>query len=309
MKQLIDFNDPVVVLTLKELLKDRTTKKNIIWATDTYEHLGDEYSAKRHMSEKFLYSRDASLFQPRILRSEEEQKNRTKAKGEVFTPSWICNKMNNYVDEDWFGYKNVFNEETNEGWITKEDPIAFPKGKTWKHYVDSRRLEITCGEAPFLVSRYDTSTGQIIIPTKNRIGILDRKLRVVGENAKSEDEWIKWALRSLESCYGYEYQGDSLLIARINMLLSFDEYHREIWSSDLENKVLLRAARIISWNLWQMDGLKGTIPMGSLYQPFVQMTLFNFDDEPEEQAMPCKIYDWRRDNSIRFMDLKNDMKR
>lgn len=309
MKQLIDFNDPIVVLTLKELLKDRTTKKNIIWATDTYEHLGDEYSAKRHMSEKFLYGRDASLFQPRILRSEEEQKNRTKAKGEVFTPSWICNKMNNYVDEDWFGYKNVFNEETNEGWITNEDPITFPKGKTWKHYVDSRRLEITCGEAPFLVSRYDTSTGQIIIPTKNRIGILDRKLRVVGENAKSEDEWIKWALRSLESCYGYEYQGDSLLIARINMLLSFDEYHREIWSSDLENKILLRAARIISWNLWQMDGLKGTIPMGSLYQPFMQMTLFNFDDEPEEQAIPCKIYDWRRDNSIRFMDLKNDMKR
>ena len=55
------------------------------------------------------------------------------------------------------------------------------------------RLEITCGEAPFLASRYDTTTGEVI-PIPERIGILDRKLRIVTENAGTQpDEWLKYA--------------------------------------------------------------------------------------------------------------------
>ena len=42
-------------------------------------------------------------------------------------------------------------------------------------------MEITCGEAPYLVSRYDVVKGEII-PVEDRIGILDRKLRVINEN-------------------------------------------------------------------------------------------------------------------------------
>lgn len=304
-KKLIDFNEYSIVLTLKTLLKDRTTQKNIIWATDTYEYLGNEYTAKNQISETFFIGRNASEFQPRIHKSLDQQKERTKSKAEVFTPSWICNKMNNYCDEDWFGRKDVFNKEIENGWIPNEEQICFPEGKTWKQYVDSRRLEITCGEGPFLVSRYDPSTGEMLIPTKRRIGILDRKLRIINENASDEEEWIQWAIRALESCYGYEYQGDSLLIARINMLLSLEEYHRETWYTDLDDKVLLKAAKIISWNLWQMDGLKGTIPMGSLYKPFVEVSLFDlFDEEPEEDPQPCKIYDWRAKESMLYVDLK-----
>ncbi|MCR4947448.1 MAG: hypothetical protein K5929_10945 [Lachnospiraceae bacterium] len=69
--------------------------------------------------------------------------------------------------------------------------IDFKKPTDWKKYVDSRRLEITCGEAPYLVSRYDVETGEYI-PIPKRIGILDRKLRVVNENAVDEKEWLKW---------------------------------------------------------------------------------------------------------------------
>ena len=47
----------------------------------------------------------------------------------------------------------------------------------------SKRLEITCGEAPYIASRYDTVSGEPI-EIKRRIGILDRKLRVVTENAE-----------------------------------------------------------------------------------------------------------------------------
>ena len=83
--------------------------------------------------------------------------------------------------------------------------------------MDVKRLEITCGEAPYLVSRYDTVTGRTI-PISERVGLLDRKLRVVHENTGTEAEWKKWARRAVESVYGYEFQGDNLLLARENNL-------------------------------------------------------------------------------------------
>lgn len=80
-------------------------------------------------------------------------------------------------------------------------------------YVDAKRLEITCGEAPYLISRYDTTTGKLI-PINERIGLFDRKMRVINENCNDKDTWIKWSIRALKSVYGYEFQGDSVLIAR-----------------------------------------------------------------------------------------------
>ena len=65
-------------------------------------------------------------------------------------------------------------------WDITQERILFPPNKTWKQYIDSRRLEITCGEAPYIASRYDASTGEAI-PIKDRIGILDRKLRIINE--------------------------------------------------------------------------------------------------------------------------------
>lgn len=152
--------------------------------------------------------------------------------------------------------------------------------------MDSRRLEITCGEAPYLVSRYDTTTGGLIVPPINRIGFLDRKLRVVNENTITEEEWLKWAERAIQSYYGYEYQGDNLLIARINVLLSFYEYFIERWKHELEKKTLNRIANIISWNIWQMDGLKDTVPLGKPYEENQQMTLFGFLEYEENNTQP-----------------------
>lgn len=118
--------------------------------------------------------------------------------------------------------ENVFNVENEDHtWTATKEQIEFPAHKTWKEYVDSRRLEITCGEAPYLVSRYDVSTSELIDSIEQRIGQLDRKLRVVNENASDYNEWVKWAIRAFEASYGYEYQGDNLLIARVNLLLTF----------------------------------------------------------------------------------------
>ena len=47
------------------------------------------------------------------------------------------------------------------------------------------------------------------IPINCRIGILDRKLRVVNENTDTEEDWMNWCIRAFQSVYGYEFQGDN----------------------------------------------------------------------------------------------------
>ena len=307
MQNLIDLRNYPVHSTIDILLKDKTTKRNIVWATDSYEALGIGYEKSSQLSKELLFAEDYSdVIQPRILKAAEEQQNRTRNKGEVFTPAWLCCQMNNYLDEEWFGRPDVFCRMDNQNWVTTEERIAFPEGKTWQQYVDSRRMEITCGEAPFIVSRYDTSTGDVILPLKHRIGLLDRKLRVVGENAADEEEWLKWALRAVQSVYGYEFQGDNLLIARINVLMTYTDYLEEQLSRQATKQELNKVANVIAWNIWQMDGLKGTVPHVVENDQPSQLSLFETDNEAVEVEVPCRIYDWRKDKSLEYNSLRRD---
>lgn len=309
-EKLIDITSNLIAPFLDLLLIDKSTQKNIIWATDTYEELGDGFTDKEQMRANALLRRP-DLIRPRIQKSQEAQAQRTRKKAEVFTPAWLCNRMNNYCDDDWFGRSGVFNTENDDRtWTVSEEAITFPKKKKWQHYVDSRRLEITCGEAPYLVSRYDVSTGALIVPTNRRIGILDRKLRIVNENTDTYEEWLKWTIRAFEASYGYEYQGDNVLIARINLLLTFADYYEERWEQQPEDKLLQQIANKIVWNIWQMDGLKNTVPLGKPYEKYCPMTLFDMfeempsSDEDELEAVPCRIFNWRSKTSLRFMDIK-----
>lgn len=308
MDKLIDFSSYPVRVALNVLLQDKSTKKNIIWATDPPEALLSNITDKSQIMPEQVIQAAEHTIQPRITKVAEDQFERTKKKGEVFTPAWICNLMNNQCDEEWFSRKDVFNVPVGQSWTVTPPPVIFPKKKTWKHYVDSRRLEITCGEAPYLVSRYDASTGEYISPY-HRIGILDRKIRVVNENTETFEDWFKWVLRSFQSVYGYEYQGDNLLIARVNLLLTFTEYYTERWRKDPEPKEILKIANVIAWNLWQMDGLKDTVPFGKPYEEFKQLSLFGMfaeEESSEAEAVPCRIYDWRKDNSMLFMNIKKE---
>jgi hypothetical protein len=313
MSDLLDLKSHPVSVTLGTLLKDRTTNKNIIFATDAY----DGISFETNITKEILFDNSVDI-RPRIEKSLEEQSQRKRKKAEVFTPSWICNKMNNHCDEVWFGYERVFNYETDRDWLIMDDKIAFPDGKNWKDYVDSKRLEITCGEAPYLVSRYDAVTGEII-PIQRRIGILDRKLRVINENVMTRKTWNHWVYRAFESVYGYEYQGDNLLIARINLLETFCDYTLERWQKEPTDAMLKRVANIISWNLWQMDGIKGVVPFKESdfdverIEESHQMTIFEYygmlDGAPEsKEKQPemhdCKIYDWRDNKEILYRGMK-----
>lgn len=311
MDKLIDMNVYPVSKNLKALLKDKTTKKNIIFATSVYSSQGTPIKETEQMTEEILKGFAQCEIQPRVLKNKEQQQERTRAKAEVFTPSWICNKMNNHCDEEWFGKKNVFNTEQGQEWRLNTEKIEFDTEDDWKKYVDSKRLEITCGEAPYIVSRYDAATGEII-EIKRRIGILDRKLRVVNENTDNETEWFKWVLRAYQSVYGYEFQGDNLLIARINLLITFVDYMQDRWNRVPTEAELRKVVNVIVWNFWQMDGITGMIPFGKNKEEYHQFNLFDFvvadeldsQDTEEPEEVYCRIYDWRSDKSLTYKSMK-----
>lgn len=306
MTELIQINQYPVSDVLSLLLKDKTTGDNIIFATDTYSNYG--YTERDCMSDIAVIGFSSCDIQPRVLKAQAAQNERTRKKAEVFTPTWICNLMNNHIDNEWFGCENIFNRQQEREWKETTEKISFPKNKNWKKYVDSRRLEITCGEAPYIVSRYDATTGELI-PIESRIGLLDRKLRIVGENTETEEEWLKWAVRAFQSVYGYEFQGDNLLIARINLLVTFCDYLYAKWQRKATKEELRKIANVISWNIWQMDGLSDTIPF-SKKEDYVQMSFLEKEaDKRKDQPLFCKVQDWRGKYSVILKNLKEKDKR
>lgn len=296
---------------LSILLKDRTTGKNIIWATDDYIQLGEIYKAENEISLNTINGGNEKFIRPRITKSYEKQNSRTREKAEIFTPSWVCNQQNNLVDEEWFGRKHVFNIAEDKSWITNNEKIEFPntKNKTWQNYIDARRLEITCGEAPYLVSRYDTVTGEII-NLKARIGLLDRKMRVVNENTNNEKEWFKWTERAFQSIYGFEFQGDNLLLARENILCTFIDNIKYKLEREPTLNELKRIATIISWNIWQMDGLIFSVPLSENREEYEQISLFDRFEDSSKKLEPkyCKIKNWRSSIIIEYRSMMEERK-
>ena len=301
------------------LLRDQTTQKNIFWATDNYEHFGDSYRFNSEILPELITGEKGNVIMPRVHKDKILQLSRSKEMAEVFTPSWICNAQNNLVDNSWFGKDGVFNKEIllkngTKSWETVKEKIVFPKGKTWLDYVRDTRLEISCGEAPYLVSRYDTTTGEFI-QIENRIGILDRKLRVVNENLDSINEWFEAVETAYKSTYGFEWQGDSLLLAREALLITFIENFTHKFETEPPLDYIQNIAEIISWNIWQMDGLKGVIP-NSCKDEIIDISDF-FETKTEikkckgcetqniksHNGIYCNIMDWDIEKPIKFISL------
>ncbi len=305
---------------LETLLIDHSRPKegkkhgHIIWATDNYESLGDAYKENAFITIELITGDNGNIIQPRTCKTEEEKQRRVRDKGEVFTPSWICNSQNNLIDNEWFRETNVFNKETDKGWETNLKPITFPtkEGKSWQDYVNDTRLEITCGEAPYLMSRYDTITGDPI-PVENRIGLLDRKLRIVNENTNNLDDWFECAKIAFKSTYAYEWQGDNLLLARENALCTFSDFFLAKFNKTPSLEMAREIAEIVSWNFWQMDGLKGVIPNSchdmitdGLFDAFgtksIQCEGCEKDNIFRHNGIYCKIKDWNTGKEIKFID-------
>ena len=113
-------------------------------------------------------------------------------------------------------------------------------------------------EAPYIVSRYDTTTGGDH-SIEERIGLLDRKLRLAKTQKLPANGWngyrkrtkvftrLRMARRQFADCPWI-------------MLISFIEYYQQKFGKRPLLKSINYIAYIISWNVWQMDGLKGVIP-------------------------------------------------
>lgn len=91
---------------------------------------------------------------------------------------------------------------------------------------------------------------------------------------------MKWVIKAFQSVYGFEWQGDSLLIARENLLFSFIDYYTNRFSVYPIKESLIEIAKILAWNLWQMDGLKGVIPNSCHPVKEGQLSLFD-EKEPK----------------------------
>lgn len=337
-RDILEWHVPDEVLAV--LLKDRSTGRNLIWATDDYAARCKGFGATDEMQVAQIADREHPVIRPRVDKNAEEQRQRSVKRAEVFTPSWICNKQNNLVDAAWFGWKkrdsSPFNTELPMGgppsaaaadatdmslpWQTSLQRVEFPKGKTWQEYVKAPRLEVSCGEAPYLASRYDTVTGRII-PVGERIGLLDRKLRVITENIGTGDiqDWLYYAKRAVQSIYGFDWQGDNVLLARENMLFTVverfnaDFFGEESSRLDWMAKSLPEFAGIISWNIWQMDGIKYVVPM-SCKPKVTKETLLDGTVETHIEECPgcskkgnhrhfgtyCKVMDWNTGKPVEF---------
>jgi hypothetical protein len=291
---------------LDTLLLDRTTNQNIIWATDSYVTRGKEFASKKKVVPELVTGIYGKLIQPRAAKSLAEQRYRTREKGEVFTPLKIIDDMNKSID-----WKSGF----------------FPASKaTWKDYVKDLRLELTCGEGPFIVSRYNPTahTGKVI-ELQNRVGFLDRKLRVVSKYCDRPKDWLHWAKEAFKASYGYEWQGDNILIARENLLYSMLDYYSEKFGKNPNLKIQQEFAEIINWNIFQMDGIKYVIPMSCKHEIRTisgELTLFGetpdrvesyecegckFNHPNKHNGKYVRLMDWSTNKLIRFADIIEDL--
>ena len=268
------------------LLIDRTTttpKKinNIIWANDNYQKYGfKQYEPTAQITAELITGAMDELIKPRALKSNDLKKERTKSKAEVFTPSWIVKKQNDAVDE------NYINDSLEK-------------------YVSRKWLEITCGEAPYMVSRYEMETGELI-PIEERVGFVDRKLKRINKEVPDKAEWQRLVELAYQSSYGFEWSGDSLLLARENLLYTYRDYYVDKWHEEPLLSLFLRIANIISYNVFQMDGLKYIIPLSERIERIENYQLSLFDDETSEEfeVIPgkrVKIMNWET-NKMEYFD-------
>ncbi|MFA9623551.1 restriction endonuclease [Moraxella sp. E6BC] len=267
---------------LEILLKDRSAsfyskrKCNIIWANNNYEYLSEHYQATCQITPNLITGDNKGLIVPRALKPKSEQKQRTKN----FTPSWVVKLQNDALDA------NFINDDLTT-------------------YISRIWLEITCGEAPYIANRYEMSTAKKIAINK-RVGFLDRKLQRINTEIHHKQKWQKFVKKAYQSCYGFEWNGDSLLLARQNLLATYYDYYCDKWGDKPPYDALKQIAKIISYNIFQMDGLTKCIPLSKRIETIISYQTDLFDDPKPKtiihQGRPTKIKNWQTGKLIDFME-------
>ena len=108
----------------------------------------------------------------------------------------------------------------------------------------------------------------------------------------------------------------NVLLARENLLFTFVDYYKAKFYNAEPNIELLRdVAVIISWNIWQMDGLKFVIPNSCTETEVGQLSMFSTEEKKEpcpgcakndpcaHTGIYCKIKDWKTNKTVKFVSL------
>lgn len=116
-------------------------------------------------------------------------------------------------------------------------------------------------------------------------------------------------------------KGDNILIARENLLYSMADYYKDKFGRRPSLAVQQEFAEIISWNIFQMDGIKYTIPMSCRHKTKIilgELTLFGetpdlveknecegckFNRPNKHNGKYARVMDWSTGKQIRFVDL------
>ncbi|ATQ84042.1 restriction endonuclease [Moraxella osloensis] len=277
---LINFPQILDILLIDRTSSKPSRKRNIIWANDNYSKFGRNYTATAQIKPDLITGQMGGIIKPRALKTADMQKKRTKSKAEVFTPIWIVKKQNDILEQAY-----------------KDDDLPT--------YVSRKWLEITCGEAPYMTTRYDMETGELI-PLSQRQGFVDRKLAKINAQVDDKAEWQYLVEKTYQSSYGFEWNGDSLLLARENLLFTYRDYYLAKWQQEPSIHLFEVIAKIISYNVFQMDGLKYIIPLSEKHEKIVTQQLSMFEEEAEEQWLirtgkRVKIMNWDT-NKMEYFD-------
>ena len=103
-------------------------------------------------------------------------------------------------------------------------------------------------------------------------------------------------------------------------MFTFIDYYEGRFSQKPDTELLKDIAKILAWNIWQMDGTKYVIPLTCQPAPKMQMSIF--DNESKSEPCPgclkgdnhkhtgiyCRIMDWQKGKSVRFISLLEENK-
>lgn len=285
-QEILDLLDDVMDILLIDRTNSTKSKiTNIIWANNNYIKYGrNDFSEKAQILPSRINKDLGELIKPRALKAKDIKFTRTKDRAEVFTPTQIVKSQNDEVD---LMYKN-------DDFLT---------------YISRKWLEVTCGEAPYMTSRYDMETGELI-QVENRVGFVDRKLRRINSYIKYNHlKWHENAIDSYKASYGFELNGDSLFLARLNLVLTYIENYYKTFDMIPSIENVVEIATIISYNVFQMDGVTFTIPFSETKKKVrhIQISLFDdIDDEVAEEVIPGKkvmIMNWETNKMEQFDKL------
>lgn len=200
----------------------------------------------------FDYERD---FKPGYERNKEALQKDKNVRAAIYTPAYLVRRMTLMLAGE-------------TGWFTplRKYPDCEVFMSTYSTALRKTFIEPACGEAPFICMRYDAVSGEPI-SILERDGILDQKFR----NGVYQHPIFPMlysgfyddAKLAVKSVYGTEKHIPSLIIARMNVLLTFIEYTHFYFSHSgqfkkhpvPEEEHIREIAEIICWNFWQMDFL------------------------------------------------------